>query len=203
MIGLTLSRERIRAAPPEVRRWLEEQAAGLLGSTPALEPAQPPPAQLVGCSLEEARQILDAIQGLLPAVAVFFELAREPEAEPAPGVRSFQLSDLQRRTRLAAPEQVLASLGVINEALRRMRADAGAVLAAPDGLDACLVAEATSRNVLRLWREIVAARDLPVAPSSLPGAASLEAEDRRPPGAQHDPPGQRSRASRGRLSRRH
>ena len=203
MIGLTLTPERIRAAPPEVRRWLEQQFAGTLGFDPPAEAARPPPAELVGCSLEEAREILDTIRGLLPAVAVFFELAREPGAGPAPGVRSFRLADLQRRTRLPAPEQVLASLEVINEALRELRADTGAVLAAPDGLGACLVTEATSRNVLRLWREIVAARDLPEAQPSLPETTSLEDEGLDAPGAEHDPAGRGARVSRRRLSRRH
>ena len=171
MVGLTLSPEQIRAAPPEVRRWLEQEIAGTLGFDPPAAAMRPPPLHLVGCSLEEAREILDAIQGLLPVVAVFFELGREPAAVPTPGVRAFRVSDLQRHTRLAAPEQVLASLEVVNDVLRRLRADAEAVLAAPDGKGACFVAETTSHAVLRLWQEIVAARALPLAPDAPAPAA--------------------------------
>lgn len=177
MVGLTLSAEQIRAAPPEVRRWLEQEIAGTLGFEPPAHAMRPPELHLVGASLEEARALLAAIQGLLPVVAVFFELGREAAATPSPGVRAFRMTDILRHTRLSAPEQVLAALEVINDMLRRLRNDTEAVLAAADGRGVCFVAEVTAQNVLRLWQEIVAERALSApaaAPTPVP-AASAEA----------------------------
>ena len=174
MVGLTLSPEQVRAAPSEVRRWLEQEIAGTLGFDPPTHALRPPPQHPVGASLEEARAILQAIGGLLPVVAVFFELGREAAAGPTPGVRAYRLAELQRHTRLSAPEQVLAALEVINDAARRVRGDAEAVLVAPDPRGVCFVAEATSASVLRLWQEIVAARDLgePRAAAATPAPAA-------------------------------
>ena len=75
MAGITLSMDDIKAAPSEVRRWLEHEVARALGSqaVPAPAPAQ----SLVGCSIEETRDMLALVQGMLPVVSVFFELGRE------------------------------------------------------------------------------------------------------------------------------
>lgn len=168
MVGLTLSPEQIRAAPPEVRRWLEQEIAGTLGFEPPARAIRPPEQHLVGATAAESREILEAIQGLLPVVAVFFELGREAAAAPAPGMRAFRLAEIQRHTRLSAVEQVLAALDVINDALRRLRGDPDAMLAVPDPSGVCFVADATSVNVLRLWQDIVAARALPSAADPAP-----------------------------------
>src|ERR1700722_11850259 len=76
MVGITLSPEQVRAAPPEVRHWLEQQIAETLGfqrPTPAVETAR----HLVGCAPEALRAALGLIQHILPVASVFFELARE------------------------------------------------------------------------------------------------------------------------------
>ena len=76
MVGITLSAEQIQAAPPEVRRWIEEQIGDLLGLRRI-----PPPIEagrhLVGCSAAEIRSVLDQLQTSLPLVSVLFELARD------------------------------------------------------------------------------------------------------------------------------
>ena len=168
MVGITLSPEQIRAAPPEVRRWLEHEIASTFGFEPSGAAAHQAPTHLVGASLEEARAILAMIQRFLPVVTVFFELGREPAATPAPGVRAYRLADILRHARLGALEQVLASLEMINEAARNIREDADAVLAATDAHGVCFVAEATSANVLRLWQEIAGGAELttPAAPGA-------------------------------------
>ena len=79
MVGITLSPEQIHQAPSEVRHWLEQQIAGALGLQ-RNEPALEPPRHLIACNVAEARSILSLIQGLIPVVGVFFELAREPAA---------------------------------------------------------------------------------------------------------------------------
>lgn len=208
MAGITLSAEEIRAAPPEVRRWIEQEIGATLGFAPHEAGAggeeramRAPTPHLVACSIEEARGILAAIQGLLPVVAVFFELGREPAAATAQGLRAFRLADMLRHTRLQAVEQIAASLEVVNDALRELRGEADVMLGALDGQGYCFVAEATSQNVRRLWHEVVAERDLAMpqaapapattgyqAPAygspgyriSMPGAASGGASDEGP-----------------------
>jgi hypothetical protein len=160
MIGITLLPEQIQQAPPEVRQWLEKEITRTLGFYRAGPGFDTPTRHLVGCTLEEARAILSLIQGFLPAVSVFVELGREPAAASAQGVRALWLDDMLRHTRLQAPEQIVACLKAIDEALQRVRAEPGAALTALDGAGHCLVAEATARSVQALWREVVTARDL-------------------------------------------
>jgi hypothetical protein len=160
MVGITLSPEQIRQAPLEVRRWLEQQIAGTLGLYRTEPAPQPPTPHLVGCNLEEARAVLSLIQGFLPVVSVFFELGREPAAVSTQGVRALWLDDMLRHAHLQAPQQIVACLQAIDEALQRVRAEPGAALTALDGGGHCLVAEATAQSIQALWREVVAAHDL-------------------------------------------
>lgn len=96
MVGITLSPEQIRAAPPEVRRWLEHELAVSLGlNPPALPITQPSSPHLAACAPQEAAQVLSLIQGMLPVVNVFFELGREGAA-PGEGIEAFRLADITR-----------------------------------------------------------------------------------------------------------
>jgi len=155
MAGITLSMDDIKAAPPEVRRWLEHEVARALGSqaVPAPAPAQ----SLVGCSIEETRDMLALVQGMLPVVSVFFELGREAASVAVHGLRAFRIADIVRHARLQSPDQVIQCLNVLTQALRRSRGEA-AEFFAMDDQGHCLVAEATMRSILRLWQEIVAQR---------------------------------------------
>jgi len=171
MVAITLLPEQIREAPPEVRRWLEQQITGawpgLYRAGPTLEP---PARHLVACSLEDARAILSLIHEVLPVVSVFFELGREPVAVSAPGLRALRLDDMLRHSRLPGAEQVIACLKIVDEALQRVRGEPDAALTALDGEGHCVVADATARSILELWQEIVASREL-AQPSVVPGAA--------------------------------
>ncbi|MGE0223792.1 MAG: hypothetical protein AB7F35_03680 [Acetobacteraceae bacterium] len=157
MVGLTLSAEQIRSAPPEVRHWLERQVAAIFAPSPAEEQHRPSHS-LVACTIEEARAILHQIQDLLPVVTVFFELGREAPLVGGQGIRAFSLHDIQVHTRLRGPEQVLECLDIINKADQRLRSDSSAVVSAIDPHGRCFVADATSRSILALWQEIVGAR---------------------------------------------
>jgi hypothetical protein len=171
MAGITLSGDEIKAAPPEVRRWLEQeivrtlspQGGPQLGPQLARAPAAAP--SLVGCNIEEAREILALVQGMLPVVSVFFELGREAAGVPVHGMRAFSIADILRHVRLHGPEQVIQCLDVLSQALRRVRGDAAAAFYAVDSQGHCLVAETTMRGILRLWQEIVAQRALQPAPA--------------------------------------
>jgi hypothetical protein len=166
MIGITLSPEQISQAPPDVRRWLEQQIVGLLNASRVKPAMQPPERHLIGCDLATARGILSLINEILPVVSVFFELAREPAAATAQGLRALRLDEMARHARLQGPEQVMACLRTIDEALQRVCGAPDALLTALDGAGHCLVADTTARSILALWQEIVAARDLTAHPSA-------------------------------------
>jgi hypothetical protein len=77
MIGITLSSEQIRTAPAEVRRWIEHEVAVSLGLHVQTPDSQGRTEQLAICSLDELATILSLVQGVFPAVNVFFELGRK------------------------------------------------------------------------------------------------------------------------------
>jgi hypothetical protein len=164
MAGITLTADEIKAAPPEVRRWLELEIARTLGPQAGPAPAGVP--ALVGCNLEEARGILGMVQNMLPVVSVFFELGREPASVSVHAMRAFRIVDILRHARLTSPDQVVQCLDVLTQALRRVRGEATAAFYALDDQGHCLIAEATMRSVLRLWQEIVAQRGLQGAEST-------------------------------------
>ena len=174
MAGVTLSVEEIRAAPPEVRRWLEQEIVrALRRCIRAGTSRQPAPPPLIGCNVEEVREMLALVQGVLPVVSVFFELGREAAGMPVHGMRAFPIADIQRHSRLHAPAQVIECLDLLTDALRRVRGDAEAAFYALDNLGHCLVAEATMRSILRLWQEIVAQQALQASS----GAATCRARN--------------------------
>ncbi|HEX3404386.1 MAG TPA: hypothetical protein VHT74_29090 [Acetobacteraceae bacterium] len=158
MAGVTLSVEEIRAAPIEVRRWLEHEVLRAFGVAP--EPAAQPAVTLVGCNIDEVRDMLALVQDKLPVVSVFFELGREATSSAAHGMRAFRVADILSHTRLHTPDQVIECLAALTRALRQVRGDADAVFHVMDNQGHCLVAETTMRSILKLWQEIVAQRAL-------------------------------------------
>jgi hypothetical protein len=160
MVGITLSPEQIGQAPPEVRHWLEQQVAATLGLYHPQPSPGVPERHLLSCGVEEARAVLVEIQGMLPVVNVFFELGREPVATSPEGVRALRVDEMMRRARLQAPQQVVACLGAIDEALRNVTGRPDASLTAVDSAGHCLVADGTARSILAVWQEIVASRGL-------------------------------------------
>lgn len=156
MAGITLSMEEIRAAPTEVRRWLEQEIVRATGLAPRPEPA----IKLVGCNVEEVREMLAWVEGTLPVVSVFFELGREAASVAVHGMRAFHIDGIMSHTRLHTPDQVIECLTLLNQALQRVRGDASAVFHVLDNQGHCLIAETTMHSILKLWQEIVAQRDL-------------------------------------------
>jgi hypothetical protein len=169
MIGITLSSEQIRSAPPEVRQWLEQQIAALLTPLPVATPHPGP--QLVACSRQELRAVLEQIQTLLPVVGVFFELGREAASVPVQGMRALRLADILRHTRLQSTDQVVECLELITDALRRVRDEPAVMLCAVDREGNCYVAEKTAANILGLWHEIVGEQALQ-PPPAMPAQAA-------------------------------
>jgi hypothetical protein len=164
MIGITLASEQIREAPPEVRRWIEHEVATSLGFPVPAADSQRQPAQLAACSQDELAAVLSLIQGVFPAVNVFFELGRKGASYAQDRLEAYRISDIQHHTRLQRPEQVISCLNLINEALHRARGSAGASFYGTDG-DYCFVATETRQNIRRLWFDLVGRGDMAAAPA--------------------------------------
>ncbi|GLH78894.1 hypothetical protein SSBR45G_38030 [Bradyrhizobium sp. SSBR45G] len=159
MIGITLSADQIRSAPPEVRRWIEHQVLASLGLGPeaAQTPALPTQgAHLVACSIEDAAKVLAQIQSALPAVNVFFEFGRPGIAMGQPPIMMFRLIDILHHTRLQNIGQVMASLEMINKALVEVRHDPSVRFCGFDNEGHCLIAPETQRAIASVWQSVIA-----------------------------------------------
>lgn len=158
MIGITLSVEQIRAAPPEVRRWIEHEVFAALGVAAAAPAAAPAPAShLVACSRDEVAAILARIQDYLPAVNVLFEFSRPGITMGQPPMMQFRLMDILHHTRLSNIDQVIACLDAINRALAEMRRDPAARFCVFDHEGHCLIAPPTQASVASVWQDMMAA----------------------------------------------
>ena len=176
MVGITLSSEQINQAPPDVRRWLEQQISSALGFYRPNPAMRPPERHLIGCDIETARGVLSLIHGMLPVVSVFFELGREPVASSPQGLRALRLDEMARHAHLQPVEQVVACLRAIDQALQRVSGTQDAMLTALDSEGHCLVADVTARSILALWEEIVAAHNLTHDGASPAHATQVQAQ---------------------------
>ncbi|MFZ0837107.1 MAG: hypothetical protein WAM77_06625 [Xanthobacteraceae bacterium] len=169
MVGITLTPEQIRTAPPDVRRWLEQELAKTFGLRPSQSEApeaQPHHEHLVACTVDEATSILRLIQGMLPVVNVFFELGRHAANLPDEGLAAFRLADMLHHTRLQNLDQIINCLRVINEAVQQVRSDPDATLYALDRYGDCYVAAQTQQSILRLWLQVVGGQVMRTVPGA-------------------------------------
>lgn len=158
MIGITLTTDQIRNAPPQVRQWIEHEVIASLGlgaETPAASPPQSA-GHLVACSVEDAAAVLSQIQGALAAVNVFFEFGRPGVSYGQPPVMAFRLIDILNHTRLQNIGQVMTRLEVINQALAQVRRDPSAKFCGFDNEGHCLIAPATQASIAQLWQGVIA-----------------------------------------------
>jgi hypothetical protein len=177
MIGITLSPEQVRAAPPEVRRWLRREIAAAFEFPVDGEAAKTAPEHLVVCGPEEVAAIYATIRNVLPVVNVFFELGREGDGVGAKGVEAYRLDEMARHARLQSVEQLDECLQVIDAAVRAIRNDPGATLYVLDPRGYCLIATATHANILALWRQLVVGQGVKDAPRpAAPAAGAPPAE---------------------------
>ena len=166
MVGITLSPEQIRSAPPEVRRWLEEEIAASLGLRVHGIENLPSSGRVVAVSLDEARAILASIRGMLPVVNVFFELGRKGEGPGPQGLVVLSLAKIFTHARLSTIEQVIAGIDLINTATQKVRQDVSCNLCLVDSRGLCVVAAQTQDSIARLWQEIALEHGGHMAPRS-------------------------------------
>src|SRR5690348_17219855 len=158
MIGITLTTEQIRNAPPEVRRWIEHEvmtSLRLAADAPVTrQPVQA--AHLVACSVEQAANVLAQVEGVLPAVNVFFEFARPGISFGQPAMLAFRLIDILHHARLQNIEQVMTALDMINQAFAQVRGDVSARFCGFDNEGHVFVAPETQRSIAALWQGVIA-----------------------------------------------
>lgn len=170
MIGITLTTEQIRAAPPDVRRWIEREVMASFGQ-PSQPKEEPHGEHLAVCSDKEAEAVLAQIQGVLPVVNVFFELGRQGAIFGQPNIEAFRLLDIAHHTRLPDANQVVACLDIINQAFSNACGDVTARFCALDREGHCFIALETQQNILRLWQKMIARQQLSLEEDPAPQAA--------------------------------
>jgi hypothetical protein len=158
MTGFTFSLEQIKAAPPEVRRWIEREVAASLAQIAAPRRDMPAHTQaLAACMPEEAVQLFELIKGDFLLSQVFFELGREsPDANAAAPLHAVAAGDLLRHTRLGGVERLGEYFGAIDQAFRAIRNDPAATLFAFDQQGHVYIHEATCRSIRQLWEQLAA-----------------------------------------------
>ena len=161
MVGITLTADQIRAAPLEVRQWIEREVVISLGLRIQTPPETSEIDRIAVCSLQELTAVLSLIQGIFPAVNVLFELGRHGVAVADGKLVASRLSDIMHHVRLQGADQVVSCLEIINEALHRVR---GAMekgeLCVLDSDGHCFVAAQTQQNILRLWQEVISGQQV-------------------------------------------
>lgn len=162
MAGILLSAEQIKAAPPVVRQWLEQQVAADFTAAPLELPEREDafdPERIAACGLPEALQIFERIRQDGLACRVFLEFGQEPVAVlyPSP-LYALDIAEIAADTGIAAGDQLVACLNLINSALQVVRADPDATLFAFDGNGRCYVHEITHRALHLLRRDLLAPR---------------------------------------------
>jgi hypothetical protein len=162
MVGITLSPEQIRRAPPEVRRWLQDEIAASLGVGTEPAPASEL-AHLATCSVEDAAAIYERIRGALPLANVFFELGRGGEFVTPEGLIAHRLADMLRHSRLQTMEQLSACLQLINRAAGELSGDPEISIYAIDPRGYCLTLVDTQRSIAALWEQLMSQPDLTTA----------------------------------------
>jgi len=175
MVGITLSSEQVKNAPPEVRRWLEQEVLTAFDwHLPAAEPNEP---QLAACTVEEAFKILASVRDMLPVANAFLAFGHDGVDAGVEGIAAFRVTDVMRHAHLSDPRQVVACLDVINEAFCRVRGDASAVLCGLDDRGYCFIADATQQSVARVWQQTMAPQNLRFADTARTAASPAPAAE--------------------------
>ena len=189
MVDITLSSERIRTAPIEVRRWIENELAESLGMR-APVPLPVHHEHLVPCMRDELTQIFDFVRGMPPVLNVLLELGRETGMPLPNGALMFRLRDIAVHAHLQGASQVLACLKILNQALQELRSDSDALLCAVDEEERCYIGAETQAAIREVWRAFVAAHEqmIPLKPIGTTAAPPYSTQTAAPP--QEKPPGQ-------------
>ena len=160
MTSFTFSLEQLRAAPPEVRRWVEQEIGAALGALSRLnrDQSQVHNAALAACTSEEALQMFESIKDNFLLSQVFFELAREtPAGRTAPPLHALNIADLLRHTRLSDGDRLADCFTAINQIFQTVRNDSEAALFGFDQHGHVYIHETTHHSIRRVWEQLFVA----------------------------------------------
>jgi hypothetical protein len=159
MTGFTFSAEQVKSAPPDVRRWIENEINRALGA-PSAAPSGPTTASenaLAICTADEVAELFKLISGKFFVMQVLFELGRETPNHAAQPLRSYNLGEILRRAQLADGNQLFLCFDALNQALQAIRNDPNASLFAFDDAGHVYIHETTYRSIRRLWEQVALA----------------------------------------------
>jgi len=160
MTSFTFSVEQLKAAPPEVRRWVEHEIGVALGALGRFDhdQSQIHTAALAACTPEEALQMFELVKDNFLLSQVFFELAREmPAGRSAPPLYALNIADLLRHTRLSDGDRLADCFTAINQIFQRVRDDPEAALFGFDQYGHVYIHETTHHSIRRLWEQLFVA----------------------------------------------
>ena len=165
MTSFSFTAEQIKSAPPEVRRWFENQILLLLRELTEQRPEPPHAPELTACTTEEAEALFELLRADFAATQVLLELGREAPLGTGPsGLHVLSIAEIKRNLRL--PDDRLAEcFGAINHAFMRLRNDAEASLFGFDQVNHVYIHETTHRSITALWQKLLrqGAADEPAA----------------------------------------
>lgn len=177
MVGFTFSAEQIKAAPLEVRRWMEAEIVKALAGgvsvssesggrvvTPSPETVESLRRALASGTATEMQETLRRISGNSIIARVFFELARDTglSAGGAP-FHVVNIVDVMRSLQFVEAQQVLACLDAINQAFQQVRRDPQASLFALDDAGHIYLHELTYHGVRQMWQQLVLSHPWPAS----------------------------------------
>jgi hypothetical protein len=157
MISFAFSLDQVKSAPPEVRRWIEREAATALAalSRPEPDPLHPHAAALSACTVPEAAEVFALIKGNFLLSQVFFELGREmPGNRGGPSLCALSLMDILRHTRLADGDRLVDCFNAINQAFQTVRNDPEASLFGFDQYGQVWIHQTTHDSIRELWDQL-------------------------------------------------
>ncbi len=162
MVGLVLSPEQVKSAPPEVRAWLHTLLEAEYGG-PDLRPGRDEHAALAALAPEEAAALLDRIRGDFLTTQVFFEFGRDPvgTAQVPPNLHRVAIPDILRHTQIGDVQHFAACLDAITATFRALRGDPDAALFAFDQGGGCYVHATTRQSIHAVWRQLAGALPRP------------------------------------------
>ena len=158
MTSFTFSAEQVRAAPPEVRRWIEHELSAAVAAIegPAHDAAEMHAAALAACSAEEAAQVFELIKDNFLLTQVFFELGRDMRSPTAAPLHALDVGDMLRHTRLPDGDRLADCLTAITQVFRQLRNDPEASLFGFDAYGRVFIHETTHASVRHLWQQLLA-----------------------------------------------
>ncbi len=202
MVSFTFSAKQVKAAPPDVRRWMETEIVRALtsgpaptGEAPSRESAESLERALAAGTAAEMQETFNRISGNSIIARVFFELARDTSfAGGATPFHVVNLVDVMRHLQLVEAQQVLTCLDVINQAFQQIRRDPQASLFALDDDGHIYLHDLTYHGIKEVWQQLVTAHpwpatghmaQAPITAAGLTGAASPAPQPEAPMRPEH------------------